>query len=246
MKLSESPTLALSIVVPAFNEALRLPPTLLLATDYLEAKKEDYEIIVVNDGSSDETVSIVEKMIKLRSRIRILSLPVNSGKGAAVKAGLLDARGSVVGFMDADGATPIEEIERLQKALLEGASVAIGSRAAFSRETHIKTVWYRKFLGRIFNAFVNIFSVPDIQDTQCGFKFFKRETAFKIAPLLTCAGFSFDVEMLLLAEKFNFKIAEVPVNWTNIPGSKVNLLTDSMKMFLDILKLRWKHRKLNV
>lgn len=241
MKLLEPHTLQLSIVVPSFNEALRLPPTLLLATDFLESEKVKYEIIVVDDGSTDETVSIVNKMQKLCPKIKIISLQTNKGKGAAVKAGLEECLGEIVGFMDADGASPIEEYSRLNAAIKQGADLAIGSRALASNDTQIKTVWYRKLLGRIFNAVVNFISVPGIKDTQCGFKFFKREAAQKIIPNLTCSGFSIDVEILLLAQKGKLKIAEVPINWVNIPGSKVNLIVDSSKMLRDVIKLRWKH-----
>lgn len=242
MKLLEPHKLQLSIVIPSFNEALRLPPTLLLATDYLESEKINYEIIVVDDGSTDDTVSIVGKMHKLRPRVRVISFEKNKGKGAAVKAGLLECIGEIVGFMDADGASPIEEYSRLNAALKAGADLAIGSRALASKDTQIKTVWYRKLLGRIFNAVVNFISVPGIKDTQCGFKFFKRDAAQKIIPNLTCSGFSIDVEILLLAQKAKLKISEVPINWVNIPGSKVNLIVDSSKMLRDVIKLRWKHR----
>ena len=232
----------ISIIVPAFNEALRLPPTLLLATDYLEG--QEYEIIVVDDGSSDQTAEVVLKMSKLRPNIRLISLSKNEGKGKAVRTGLNEAKFPICGFIDADGATPIEEIDKLIKALKDGADVAIGSRAL--KESEVETLIHRRALGRIFNFFVNVISVPGISDTQCGFKFFKKDAFKKIYPFLTCDRFGFDVEILLLAQKFKLKIAEVPIRWTNIPGSKVNLLTDSTEMFLDIIRFRWMHRNVNL
>lgn len=227
-----------SIIIPAFNEALRLPTTLLLTSDYLEGK--DYEIIVVDDGSNDETASVVLKMSKLRPKIRLISLSKNEGKGKAVRVGLSEAKYSICGFIDADGATPIEELDKLLKALQEGFDIAIGSRAL--KESKVETLIYRRVFGRVFNFFVNLISVPGIADTQCGFKFFKNEAFKKISPHLTCNRFGFDVEILLLARKLKLRIAEVPIKWTNIPGSKVNLLTDSTQMFFDIIKFRCRHR----
>jgi len=229
----------ISIVIPAFNEALRLPPTLLLATDYLEGR--EYEIIVVDDGSSDQTVEVVLKMSKLRPNIRLISLSKNQGKGKAVRTGLNEAKFPILGFIDADGATPIEEIDKLIKSLNDGADIAIGSRAL--KESKVETLIHRRALGRVFNFFVNLISVPGIADTQCGFKFFKKEAFQKIYPFLTCDRFGFDVEILLLAQKLKLKISEVPISWTNIPGSKVNLLTDSTQMLFDIIRFRWMHRK---
>lgn len=228
----------ISIIVPAYNEALRLPPTLLLAADYLEGK--DYEIIVVSDGSTDDTVDVVHKMSKLRPKIRLISLNENQGKGKAVRVGLSEAKYPTIGFIDADGATPIEELDKLLSALNDGADIAIGSRAL--RDSKVETLIHRRALGRIFNFFVNLISVPGIADTQCGFKFFKIEAFKKIYPHLTCNRFGFDVEILLLAQKLKLKIAEVPIRWTNIPGSKVNLVTDSAQMLLDIVKFKWRHR----
>lgn len=232
------PSVDISIIIPAFNEESRLPKTLLSVRDYFEARGGSYEVLVVDDGSRDDTSKVVRQFEKLTTNIRLLSYPENHGKGYAVRLGMLSARGRRLLFNDADGSTPIAEIERLERALDAGAHIAIGSRAMFSKDTHIETVWYRKVLGRTFNAFVNMLILPGIADTQCGFKLFVREAAELLFARQRADRFSFDVELLFLARRAGFSIAEVPINWTNVPGSKVNLIRDSLLMFRDILKFR--------
>jgi len=170
--------------------------------------------------------------------VRLLTYPENKGNGYAVRFGVLNSRGRFVLFADADGATPIAELDRLEAALSKGAQVAIGSRALFSLETEVETVWYRKFMGRTFNAMVNVILLPGIADTQCGFKMFTREVARKIFSAQREERFAFDVEILFLARKLGCMIVEVPVNWHNVPGSKVNMATDSVAMFCSMLKVR--------
>jgi dolichyl-phosphate beta-glucosyltransferase len=233
----------LSLIIPAYNERWRLPPTLIDIIDYVEHRKLHYEIIVVDDGSTDETSDIVRKFERVRPNdLRCIRLPKNRGKGHAVRTGAVNATGKRIIFLDADGATPIAEIERLEAALDGGADIAIGSRAMKSTETQIKTVWYRKLLGRIFNSCVNLILLPEINDTQCGFKMFTAEAAAKLFPLQTAERFSFDVELLYLARKFQMTIAEVPINWENVPGSKVNLVLDSLRMLRDVIRFRFIHR----
>jgi dolichyl-phosphate beta-glucosyltransferase len=159
-----------------------------------------------------------------------------------VRVGALNSRGKRVLFADADGATPIKETTRLLAALDEGFDVAIGSRAMASNDTKVSTVIYRKLLGRIFNRCVNLFILPGIADTQCGFKVFTREAAQFLFQHQRSDRFSFDVELLFLARKAGFSVKEVPVNWTNIPGSKVNLAFDAALMFRDIFRFRLIHR----
>jgi dolichyl-phosphate beta-glucosyltransferase len=141
-------------------------------------------------------------------------------------------------YADADGATPFSEIERLITAIKEGADIAIGSRALKTKDTSINTVWYRKVMGRVFNGIVNLVVLPGVSDTQCGFKLFTREAAFKVVNLQKEERFSFDVELLYLARKFGYQIKEVAVNWHNVPGSKVRLVNDSAKMFVDIFRIK--------
>jgi dolichyl-phosphate beta-glucosyltransferase len=211
---------------------------------YLTTRGQRYEIIVVDDGSSDTTAAVVTEHAGRNPNVRLLSLERNSGKGIAVRTGVLSARGEKVLFADADGSTPIGEVERLESALERGADIAIGSRAIPSAETHVATVWYRRFLGRLFNGTINCIVLPGLADTQCGFKLFRRSIVPAIFSRQTATGFSFDVEILLIARRLGLRIAEIPVNWTNVPGSKVNLVTDGTKMLRDALIFRWRHRHL--
>jgi dolichyl-phosphate beta-glucosyltransferase len=234
----------ISVIIPAFNEERRLPPTLIDIIDLLDTRSTPYEVIVVDDGSTDGTSDVVRKFERIRPHVRLLRLPVNGGKGNAVRTGMLNARGRWLIFTDADGATPFIEFERLMKAVNEGADIAIGSRALYSQETTVKTVWYRRILGRIFNGTVNLVLLPRIADTQCGFKLFTARTAREIFARQTARRFGFDVEILYIARKLGFSIVEVPINWTNVPGSKVNLIVDAAQMLLDVLRFRWRHRQL--
>lgn len=235
-------TIALSVIIPAFNEERRLPPTLIDMVDHLDGWGNSYEIIVVDDGSTDGTGEIVEKFARLRPQVRLVRLPVNTGKGAAVKTGMLAARGARRLFADADGATPFEEFTRLMGELDQGADVAIGSRALASGTTRVKTVWYRRVLGRIFNGTVNVVLLPGVADTQCGFKLFTAAATAEIFRRQTAERFGFDVEILYIARRLGLHVVEVPINWTNVPGSKVNLLWDSAQMLLDVLRVRFRHR----
>lgn len=232
----------LSVVVPSFNEEWRLPPTLVDMIDFLDARGTSYEIIVVDDGSSDRTADVVKKFERIRSSISLIRVPRNYGKGHAVRLGMLSARGARVLFADADGSTPFGEVARLEQALAGGADIAIGSRALASKETHVSTVWYRKFLGRAFNFCVNVMLLPSIADTQCGFKIFTAAAARFLFERQQSDGFSFDVEILFLARKAGLKIAEVPINWQNVPGSKVSLILDAMRMFRDVMIFKVRHR----
>jgi dolichyl-phosphate beta-glucosyltransferase len=227
-----------SVVIPAYNEEQRLPSTLLSVLEYLRENYQSFEIIVVDDGSSDQTPKIVRQFVTLAPQIKLFVLPYNRGKGYAVKFGVLNAIGRRILFNDADGASPIEELSRLEKALDDGAEVAIGSRARYSADTAVETLWYRKLMGRVYNGIVNLVILPGIADTQCGFKLFRREAAMPIFKMQRAEGFSFDVELLFLSRKVGCKIAEVPINWTNVPGSKVSLGKDSLLMFRDIMIFR--------
>lgn len=232
----------LSVVVPAYNERWRLPPTIIDIIDYFDSVPYTYEVIIVDDGSRDETADVVRKFEKVRQQVRLISLPKNYGKGHAVRLGVLNAKGARVLFADADGATPIAELSRLMKALDEGADIAIGSRALASSETRVTTRWYRKYLGRMFNFCVNWIVLPGIADTQCGFKLFTAKAAEFVFRRQQSDGFSFDVEILFIAIKAGLKIVEVPVNWTNVAGSKVNLVLDAARMFRDVFRFKVRHR----
>jgi dolichyl-phosphate beta-glucosyltransferase len=234
----------LSVIIPAYNEENRIIPTLETIYNYFKTGGASFEIIVVNDGSTDLTEQIVNEQSKNFSELKLISLPRNKGKGAAVKCGMLSALGTYRLFCDADGSTEIGEIEKLQDALRLGYDVAIGSRAIKDPNSKIETKLHRKILGRIFNNVINLLVVPGVLDTQCGFKLFKASVAEYLFSKQTRDGFSFDVELLYLMQKSGISLIEVPINWTNKEGSKVNLIKDSIKMFFDSVSLHFIHKNL--
>lgn len=239
---SSNSDIDLSVVIPAYNERFRLPSTLVEMVAFLDRRPLHYEIVVVNDGSTDDTAAIVEQFRQLKPQVRLIGDDINRGKGYAVRVGMLEARGRQILFADADGATPFQEIDRLLTASKAGAELVIGSRALCSADTRVSTNFLRKAMGRTFNRCVNLVLLPEIADTQCGFKLFSRRAAHKIFSRARADGFSFDIEILYIARRLGIPIKEVPINWKNIQGSKVNLLLDSLRMFLDIFRFRWRHR----
>ena len=244
------PAPALSVIIPAYNEYRRLPSTLMEIIDYLDGRVQagalpSYEVIVVDDGSRDQTAELVRKFEKIRPQVSLIRLPRNYGKGHAVRLGMLSAHGERVMFADADGSTPIAEVERLAQALDQGYELAFASRALGSKDTTVKTTWLRKYPGRIFNMLMNLVVLPGVADSQCGFKMFTARAAHFLFERQQCNGWTFDVELLYLARRAGMKILEVPINWTNVPGSKVNMLTDSLHMFKDLFIFRLRHRNVS-
>jgi len=229
---------ALSVVIPAYNEENRLPQTLSSVHSFLTAAGSEFEVIVVNDGSSDNTVAVVEEFAKHHAGIRLLSYGANRGKGYAVKAGVLASTGDLVLVDDADGNAPIEELTRLRDAIDSGADVAIGSRNKPNSGTVIKALAYRTLMGNTFNRIVQALLLPGIYDSQCGFKLFKRQCAQDVFAVSTVTGYAFDVEILFIAKMRGYKISEVAVNWHNVPGSKVNVVVDSIKMLVEVINIR--------
>jgi len=229
----------ISIVIPAYNEEERLPTTLRTIIDYFENLSKDYEIIVVDDGSQDNTAEIAQHF---NPRVNVIKLPKNSGKGAAVREGISHAQGDFILFSDADLSTPITEFHKLQESLENGSHIAIGSRAIDSSLIKVHQPFYREFMGKTFNKIVRALVLRGIHDTQCGFKMFKNSVAKQIFSLAKIDGFGFDVEILYLAHKMNFKIAEIPVEWRNDTKSKISPIYDSLKMFFEILKIRSLHK----
>jgi dolichyl-phosphate beta-glucosyltransferase len=227
-----------SVVIPAFNEARRLPPYLEQIVAYFDARAEPYEVLVVDDGSSDGTVAAVEALAQEHPAIRVLRLPCNQGKGAAVRRGMLDAEGIFRLFTDADGATPISELPRLEAALMRGADVAIGSRALLGPGVAVVARPHRVAAGRVFSWMVNRLGVRGVADSQCGFKAFTAKAADHLFGRLVTRGFGFDVELLLRAQAERYEIEEVPVNWSDQPESKVGVLRDGPRMLGEILKAR--------
>ncbi|MBK8206315.1 MAG: glycosyltransferase family 2 protein [Planctomycetes bacterium] len=225
----------LSIIIPAYNEADRLPAFLRHVHEWAKADGREIEIIVVNDGSSDDTAQVAQQ-----AGVRVISLERNSGKGAAVRRGMLEARGRLRLFADADGATQMTELAALERAVAGGAEIAIASREG--RGTVIESSWLRRFLGRWFNRAVRMGSVKGIRDTQCGFKLFATPRAQALFEAAKENGFAFDVELLYLAQKWGIAITEVPVNWKEIAGSKVRLARDGWRMLKAVKRIRRRWR----
>jgi len=228
------PSLDYSAVIPAYNETARLAAPLRAMAAWFRAQRKSFEIIVSDDGSSDGTAALVEEMRQDIPELRLVKSPVNRGKGHAVRIGVLAANGALVLVADADGATPIEETAALEAALAS-ADLAVGSRAMGG---HVERRWYRHIIGRGFHALVHLFGVRGIRDTQCGFKLFKSAVARDLFALARMNGFSFDVEILLLAQRRGYQIAEVSVDWTHQAGSRINLVTDSVRMAMDLVRIR--------
>lgn len=228
-----------SIVVPAYDEERRIAPTLDRITAFMENAGDPYEVIVVDDGSRDRTRDIVTDYASAHPSTRLLAMPRNSGKGAAVRAGVLASSGREVLFSDADLSTPITELTRLRAALDAGADLAIGSRAA-PGDVERQQPWLRRVQGRAFHLIVRAMgfrAVTEIEDTQCGFKLFRGAVARVLFRELSLSGFAFDVELLELAYQ-RFRIAEIPVAWTHADGSKVRPGIDALKMVGDLLRVR--------
>jgi dolichyl-phosphate beta-glucosyltransferase len=227
----------LSVVIPAYNEADRLPRYLPEVIEYCSALPGGSEILVVDDGSQDATASYVEALAASAPVLRLVRQPRNLGKGAAVRRGVMEAKGQYILFADADGATPIAEASRLLLAAQEGSDVVIGSRKVAAESVRRERSLLREFIGSAFYRITNLLAVPGIQDTQCGFKLFQRAAAERIFPKLQETGWAFDVEILFLAQKYGFIIEEIPVNWTAIEGSKVRP-RDAIRMLLALLRIR--------
>jgi len=227
----------LSIVIPAYNEEARLEPTLRAYLTYCRRRGLGVELIVVDDGSTDGTTSVVEQLAGDFPELRLIRLAQNEGKGYAVRSGVVNARGRRILFADADGATPIQELERLEAALNAGADLAIGSRALAAGDVQVRSRIHRRLVGRAFHLLVRLAGVDRISDTQCGFKLFPGPVAHVLFSRMRTAGFSFDVEVLMMARLRKLDIAEVPVNWTHQPGSRVNLVTDSARMAWDLVRI---------
>ena len=228
----------LSIVIPAYNEAPRLEATVRDIVGYCRQHRRRFELIVVDDGSVDETSSLTRRLSEEFQELRLIRLASNHGKGYAVRAGVLNAIGSDVLFADADGSTPIGEIERLCFALEEGADVAIGSRALEAEGIRVEARLYRHLIGRTFHQLVKWLANAGVADTQCGFKLFRGLAAQDLFSRLRMNGYSFDVEVLIIARRRGYRIAEVPVNWTHKAGSKVSLSVDSLRMARDLFRIR--------
>lgn len=228
----------LSIVVPAWNEAVRIRATLARMLEYFDSQGYSFEILVVSDGSTDGTPEAVREVAEGRHEVRDLHYEPNRGKGHAVRYGILRAAGDFVLFSDADLATPIEEVEPLFNALKAGHDIAIGSRDVPGSRLERHQSLPRELAGKTFNRAVRLIAVPGIHDTQCGFKLFTRESAADIFGRCLIDNFSFDVEALYLARKLGYSIAEVPIRWAHQEGSTVKPLRDGYRMVKTLFRIR--------
>jgi dolichyl-phosphate beta-glucosyltransferase len=232
----------ITIVIPAKDEELRLPQFLQTLIVYCRENPLRYEIIVVDDGSTDRTAQQVLQLKESFTELTLISLGRNHGKGYAVKQGLLSAHGNIVLFMDADGSTPASEIKENLRFFQEGYDIVIGSRVLPSPTAKVKALTHRKGIGWVFNSIVSTFLIKGIKDTQCGFKMFRREIIRPLWEDIQIQGFGFDLEVLYLAQKMNYRIKEVPVNWTHVGKSKVHLIKDSWRMLVNIFQVRSLHK----
>jgi len=229
----------LSVVVPAYDEENRIGASLKRMLAYFDAQDYTYEILVVDDGSTDGTVSLVEKIAACRPQVRLLSYASNRGKGYAVRYGMLRACGARLLFSDADLATPIEEVEKLLAKLNDGCDIAIGSRDVLGSELVKRQSLLRETGGKMFNRLVQLCAVPGIHDTQCGFKLFTQGAARSVFSRCQVDHFAFDVEVLYLAIRiFGLRVAEVPVRWAHQEGSKVRFFRDAWRMFKTLFRIR--------
>jgi dolichyl-phosphate beta-glucosyltransferase len=226
----------LSIVIPAYNEARRLPSTLEQIEAYVRQRGLDAEVLVVDDGSFDGTADIVRQRIAAWPALRLVSAGRNAGKGAAVRLGMTSATGRYRVFSDADLSVPIEDLDRLLTPLRNGTGVVIASRALPDSDVQLHQSWYREWMGKLFNRVVRVFVLGGIRDTQCGFKGFTAEVADRVFPPLQTKGFGFDVEVLYRAQRAGYRIAEVPTRWINSPQTTVRTLL-GLKAFLEVMAI---------
>ena len=230
----------LSVVIPTYNEEPRIAETLAKVTEYLAAQDYEWEVVVADDGSTDNTAQLVGQVIVEHPSVRILRLR-HGGKGWAMKNGMLTAEGQYRLLCDADLSVPIQQVERLLPPAGPDSDIVLGSREAPGAKRYDEPV-RRHFMGRLFNLFVRKLAVSGLADSQCGFKCFRGEAAQDLFPRLTIDGFAFDVELLHLARKLGRSYSEVGVDWYYRSQSKVRLVQDSLTMTVDLLKIRWRHR----
>lgn len=229
-----------SIVIPAYNEAHRIAATLANVDAYLAAQPYASEVIVIDDGSTDDTQATVNGLGLARAHC--VRLQKNQGKGAAVRRGMLDeAAGAYRVFYDADGSTPIEELEKVWPHFDAGADIVIGSRALPASQVEVHQAWYRESMGRLNNVLLRAMGITRYRDTQCGFKAFTAHACDVVFPRQTIERFSFDAELLYIAAKHKLRIEEIPVRWRNDASSRLNPLTDALRMVWDLTTIQYKN-----
>ena len=233
----------LSIVVPAYNEEQRLPATLVRMRSFLDGRDEPYEVLIVDDGSTDNTLAMSRDIAKGWPQLQVLALERNTGKGAAVRLGMLTAAGEHRVFSDADLSTPIEEIEQLRAHLHGDCTVAIASRALPESQIDVHQPVNREVMGRTYNRLLRLSALRGLHDTQCGFKAFTAEAAVVCFTPLRTLRFGFDAEVLLRARRHGWTVAEVPVRWEHKEDSRVSALRDSFGTLYDLMRLRFVVRR---
>lgn len=224
-----------SFVIPAYNESKRIGATLRRMCEYFGRQSYTHEIVVVDDGSVDGTVDLVRSEFP---SVRVLSYQPNQGKGCAVKRGMLSARGKYRFYYDADGSTPIEELDKTWPLFDQGAEIVIGSRSLPDSDVQVRQNLMRQTMGRTFNKILKVVLRETVIDTQCGFKGFTAESTSAVFSRQTMNGFAFDAELLHIARKHGLRIAEIPVRWLNSPDSRVSMFSDSLRMLQDVVRIR--------
>ncbi len=233
----------ISIVIAAYNEEKRIGKSLLKVKEYLTGQNLDYEIIIVDDGSTDNTKQMAMGYKPEITNLKMISYPINKGKGYALRQGVLASTGVAVLLTDADLSTPIEELSHMLPLISSSEyDVVIGSRALKPETIIKKQPWWRQGMGKIFNKIVRFLVLEGFQDTQCGFKLFSGKVVRSLFKDAHINRFAYDVEILAMAKKKGLKILEVPVKWINSPASKVHPIFDSLQMFLDLVKIRLRIR----
>jgi dolichyl-phosphate beta-glucosyltransferase len=238
------PNIFLSVIIPAFNEEQRLPKTLEQVLTFLQAQPYTSELLVVENASQDETYRVAEKFAQLHS---MPQLPITvlrehmQGKGAAVKRGVFASQGEFIFMCDADLSMPVEQINHFLPPNIEQFEIAISSREAPGSMRYNEPA-YRHLVGRVFNTLIRILALPGLNDTQCGFKCFKAPVAVQLFNEMTITGWSFDVEILYLAQQRKYRIIEIPIQWYYNPDSHISVIRDSLQMALDIFKIRFQRR----
>jgi len=228
-----------SLVIPAYNESSRIRPTLDKVLHYIAEQNWTAEVVIVDDGSGDDTPDIVREYARSHPLVRLVQNPGNRGKGYSVRNGMMHAGGDICLFSDADLSSPISEAEKLFAAIAGGADIAIGSRWLRAELQTERQPLYRQLFGRIFNFLLRLVLGLHFKDTQCGFKAFKREAAQRIFPLQKIERWGFDPEILFLGRRMGFKTVEVPVTWAHSEGTRLHPFRDGFRMFGDVMQIRW-------
>ncbi len=232
--------ITLTLLIPAYNEEKRLLPTLVKVDEFLKGRGYSYEILVVDGGSLDGTSRVVREFQKSCSRARLIRLEKNRGKGFHIRTGMREAAGKYIIFTDADCSTSVKEIDKLMDYLSQGYDLVCGSRKLFESNIVLPQNWVRRRMGKVYSLLARAIGVKDIKDIPCGFKGFTRQAARAIFPKMRLTGFSFDAEVLYVAQrKYKHKIIEVPILWKDSRGSKVVLFKDPLLMTLDLVKIRF-------